>query len=130
MGIKVWQKQVFLILRKWRYLCPDCGKRFTEPYSFLPSYHRRTKRLSFYLVSLLRQTFSIRQISQLTGVSPPVICRLLDTLSYQSPDRLLEALSIDEFKGNASSRKYQCILVDQKSDGFWIPHYTTQKNGR
>ena len=107
-------KHVFLILRKRRYVCPDCGRRFTESYSFLPSYHRRTKRLSFYLVSLLRQTFSLKQISQLTGVSVPVICRLLDTLSYQPPDRLPKALSIDEFKGNASTGKYQCILVDPK----------------
>jgi transposase len=36
----------------------------------------------------------------------------LDTLSYLPPDRLPEALSIDEFKGNASTGKYQCILVD------------------
>ena len=36
-------KQVILVLRKRRYLCPSCHKRFTEPYSFLPSYHRRTR---------------------------------------------------------------------------------------
>ncbi|EHF03989.1 hypothetical protein HMPREF1020_04039, partial [Clostridium sp. 7_3_54FAA] len=47
-------KQVILLLRKRRYLCPYCRKRFTEPYSFLPSYHRRTRRLAFYIVSLLR----------------------------------------------------------------------------
>ncbi len=44
-------KQVILLLRKRRYLCPYCRKRFTEPYSFLPSYHRRTRRLAFYIVS-------------------------------------------------------------------------------
>ena len=42
-------KQVILLLRKRRYLCPYCRKRFTEPYSFLPSYHRRTRRLAFYI---------------------------------------------------------------------------------
>ena len=60
-------KQVILLLRKRRYLCPYCRKRFTEPYSFLPSYHRRTRRLAFYIVSLLRQTFSLKQIAELTG---------------------------------------------------------------
>lgn len=28
------------------------------------------------------------------------------------PDKLPDAVSIDEFKGNTSTRKYQCILVD------------------
>ncbi|MCB7066934.1 transposase family protein [Enterocloster citroniae] len=44
-------KQIILALHKRRYFCPSCHERFTEPYSFLPSYHRR---LAFYIVSLLR----------------------------------------------------------------------------
>ena len=107
-------KQVILLLRKRRYLCPYCRKRFTEPYSFLPSYHRRTRRLAFYIVSLLRQTFSLKQIAELTGVSVQTVCRLLDTICYPPPDQLPQALSIDEFKGNASTGKYQCFLVDPK----------------
>lgn len=107
-------KHVILVLRKRRYLCTSCHKRFTEPYSFLLSYHRRTRRLAFYIVALLRQTFSLKQITELTGVSIQTVCRLLDTISYPPPDRLPKALSIDEFKGNASTGKYQCILVDPK----------------
>ena len=95
------------------YLCPYCRKQFTEPYSFLPSYHRRTSRLAFYCL-LLRQTFSLKQIQRLTGVSVQTVCRLLDTICYPPPDQLPQALSIDEFKGNASTGKYQCILVDPK----------------
>jgi transposase len=105
-------KQVILVLRKRRYFCPSCHKRFTEPCSFLPSYHRRTRRLAFYIVSLLRQTFSVKQIAELTGVSAQTVCRLLDTIHDPPPDWLPRALSIDEFKGNASAGKYQCILVD------------------
>lgn len=107
-------KSVTLVLRKRRYLCSSCGKRFLEHYSFLPSYHRRTRRLAFYVISLLRQTFSLKQVSLLTGVSVPTVCRLLDTIHYAPPDKLPEAVSIDEFKGNASTGKYQCILVDPK----------------
>ena len=73
-------KTVILVLRKRRYLCSSCGKRFLEHYSFLPSYHRRTRRLAFYVIFLLRQTFSLKQVSILTGVSVPTICRLLDTI--------------------------------------------------
>ena len=42
-------KQVTLVLKKRRYVCTSCGKRFLEHYSFLPSYHRRTKRLTYYV---------------------------------------------------------------------------------
>ena len=107
-------KHVILVLRKRRYLCTSCRKRFTEPCPFLPSYHRRTRRLAFYIVSLLRQTFSVKQVAGLTGVSIQTVCRLLDTISYPPPDRLPQALSIVEFKGNASTGRYQCILVDPK----------------
>lgn len=92
------------------YVFP-AGKGF---WNTIPSYHRRTRRLAFYVISLLRQTFSLKQVSLLTGVSVPTICRLLDTIHYAPPDKLPEAVSIDEFKGNASTGKYQCILVDPK----------------
>ena len=38
-------KKVELVLRKRRYICNACGKRFAEPNSFLPKYHRMTSRL-------------------------------------------------------------------------------------
>ncbi|WP_349699504.1 helix-turn-helix domain-containing protein, partial [Hungatella effluvii] len=98
-------KQVILILRKQRYLRTSCLKRFTEPCSFLPSCYRRTRRLAFYIVSLFCQTFSVKQIAKLTGVSVQTVCRLLDTISYPTPDRLPQAHSIDEFSGNASTGK-------------------------
>ena len=106
-------KKTFLILRKRRYLC-TCGKRFLEPYSFLPKYHRRTKRLAYYVIHLLRNTFSLKQVAELTGVSVQTVCRLLDTLNYDIPSSLPDTLAIDEFKGNAATGKYQCILVDPK----------------
>jgi transposase len=118
--IPLQEKTVTLVLRKRRYLCTDCGKRFHEHYSFLPHYHRRTRRLAFYVISLLRQTFSLKQVSLLTGISVPTICRLLDTINYAPPGRMPEAISIDEFKGNASTGKYQCILVDPKKIGLLI----------
>nr|WP_288828909.1 transposase family protein [uncultured Clostridium sp.] len=44
-------KTVILVLRKRRYFCTSCGKRFLEHYSFLPSYHRRTRRLAICYIS-------------------------------------------------------------------------------
>ena len=37
-------KNVYLHLRKRRYVCNSCGKRFYEENSFLPRYHRMTGR--------------------------------------------------------------------------------------
>lgn len=106
-------KTVFLILRKRRYVC-TCGKQFYEKYTFLTRYHRRTQRMSCLIIHLLRQTFSLKQVSELTGISVSVISKLLDTLKYEAPSTLPEVLSIDEFKGNAATGKFQCILVDAK----------------
>ena len=38
-------KNVCLHLRKRRYVCSSCGKRFYENNSFLPRYHRMTSHL-------------------------------------------------------------------------------------
>ena len=56
-------RTVILVLRKRRYLCTFCGKRFLEHYSFLPSYHR----LAFYVIALLRQTFSLKYFNPYWG---------------------------------------------------------------
>lgn len=113
-NIPIQGKQVILVLRKRRFLCTSCFKRFTEPCPFLPNYHCRTRRLAFYIVSLLRQTFSIKQSAKLTGVSIQTVCQLLDTIRHPPSDYLPQAFSIDEFKSNASTGQYKCILVVPK----------------
>lgn len=105
-------KHTILVLHKRRYVC-SCGKRFPEHYPFLSRYQRRTRRLSFKTIDLLRHTDSIKHIAQLVNLSVSTVSRLLDSLHYTCPS-LPSALSIDEFKGNATTGKYQCILVDPK----------------
>ena len=46
-------KNVVLKLRKRRYRCPHCGKRFCENNSFLPRYHRMTNRLVEFVLNRL-----------------------------------------------------------------------------
>ena len=104
-------KDCFLFLRKRRYSCPNCNKRFMEHYDFLARYQQRTVRLSFLIVNLLRNNVSVKHISEETNVSCSTIFRLLDTLNYCIKP-LGDTIAIDEFKGNASNNKYQCILVN------------------
>ena len=103
-------KHSFLVLKKRRYVC-KCGKRFYEHYSFLPRYYQRTNRLTAYIADALYETCSVKAIAEKTNLSEPTISRVLDTLSWVRP-KFSTALAIDEFRGNADTGKFQCILVD------------------
>jgi transposase len=105
-------KDCYLVLRKRRYIC-TCGKRFFESYPFLAKYQQRTTRLTMKTADLLRDTVSIKKVAELTNLSTNTVTRILDTINYSCP-KLEDSISIDEFKGNAETGKYQCILVDPK----------------
>ena len=51
--IPAFGKTVTIVLRKRRYRCPHCGKRFFENNNFLPKYHRMTNRLASFVVNKL-----------------------------------------------------------------------------
>ena len=103
-------KHCYLVLHKRRYVC-KCGKRFYETYSFLPRYFQRTSRLTAFIASCLHSSQSIKETARQTNVSTATVGRVLDTISY-SRRKFSSVLSIDEFRGNASTGKFQCILVD------------------
>jgi len=105
-------KDTLLYLRKRRYACSS-GKRICEKYDFLPRYHRMTPRLRYKIIDMLRSVSSIKSVALASNVSTSTVTRLLDTVSY-GISKLPECISIDEFKGNAETGKYQCILVDPK----------------
>lgn len=109
-------KHCYLILRKRRYRC-SCGKRFAEKYDFLARYQQRSVRLTQYIANALRDSVSIKSIAKKANVSSTTVTRILDTIHYQCP-RLKEAISIDEFKGNADTGKYQCIIVNPKQSSI------------
>lgn len=103
-------KHCYLVLRKRRYVC-SCGKRFFEHYSFLPKYFQRTTRLTAWIASELHSTLSLKMVANRANISVATVTRILDSVSY-TRKKFPEAISIDEFKRNADSEKYQCILVD------------------
>ena len=106
-------KNCYLVLHKRRYVC-SCGKKFYESYEFLPKYLHRTKRLTWKIADLLRETTSLKSVAKTSNVSVATVCRILDSIHYSCPP-FKEAVSIDEFKGNARTGKYQCILVNPKN---------------
>lgn len=108
--IPVYGKKAFIHLQKRRYRC-QCGKRFYEKNTFLPHYHRRTNRLSAYIIDRLRNTVTFTDVGKEVDLSTTTVMRTFDFVSY-APRDLPTTLSIDEFKGNTNKEKYQCIITD------------------
>ena len=66
-------RKVFLFLRKKRFVCPHCQKRFYESLDFLAPYSRRTKDLHFFIQDQLKQVRSLSSIAQDLGLSLSLI---------------------------------------------------------
>ena len=109
--IPAFGKLVSIVLRKRRYRCKHCGKRFFETNSFLPKYHRMTIRLCAFVIDKLRDERSFTSVAKEVNLSVSTVIRIFDVISYPKPE-LSNSLSIDEFKGNTWGEKYQCILTD------------------
>lgn len=112
--ISAFGKYVYLHLRKRRYACSNCGKRFYEDNSFLPRYHRMTNRKNARILEDFRDTVSASYIAKKHNISTTTALRYFNLVNY-SCKKLPEVLSIDEFKGNAGGEKYQTILTDARN---------------
>ena len=53
----------------------------------------------------------MKLVARRSNISSYTVARLIDTINYETP-KLDYAVAIDEFKGNADTGKYQCILVN------------------
>lgn len=109
-----YMKDSYLHLRKQRYVCRACSKRFYEEVPFLPRYYRMTNRLVSSILHDFSKVKSASQIAREHNVSVTTAIRYFDYVSYKNRS-LPEVLSIDEFKGNAGGEKYQCIVTDAKN---------------
>lgn len=106
-------KKTILYLRKRRYGCPCCGKRFYEDNSFLGRYRRATKRMISAVIEHFRKLCPASEIASTYNISTTTALRYFDAVNY-GVTKLPEVLSIDEFKGNAAGQKYQTILTNPK----------------
>ena len=109
--IPIYFKPTFLIIRKRRYVCNHCGKKFFEHNPLLAKYARRTTRLSGFVIDKLRTLVSQSDVSKQTNVSPSVISKMLPYLAVTN-STLPRVLCIDEFKGNTGHYKYQVALIN------------------
>jgi len=110
--IPLFFKHTFIILKKRRYRCNACGKRFYEHLEFLPRYHRITNRLAMFIINELSNEFSMSSVARKTNLSIDTIKRVFNNVSYSPPAILPKIIAIDEFKGNSGGSKYHCSIVD------------------
>jgi transposase len=101
----------FIHLRKRRYVCPYCNKRFYEKISFLPRYHRITSRLIANILNAFREVNSTKTLAKAANVSSTTATRIFDHIQYHNGN-LPRVISMDEFRGNADGEKFQCIVTD------------------
>ena len=126
--IPAFGKFILISLRKRRYVCKHCEKRFYEQIQFLPKYHRMTNRLSAWVIHLLEDVRSFSSVAREVNLSVSTVIRIFDIVGFSHPQSPPEVLAIDEFKGNAGDEKYQCILTDPKTGIVLdiLPNRTTE----
>lgn len=106
---------VVLSIKKRRYRCPHCNKRFIEDIPFLPKYYRMTNRLSLYILDKLGEERSFSSVAREVHLSVSTVIRVFDIVSYTAPKSLPSVIAIDEFKGNTGYEKYQAILTNPQT---------------
>lgn len=104
-------KKVRLVLRKRRYRC-ECGKRFSEETEIVARYQRMTAKYILAMLNKLHETYSYSSVAREFDVSTTTVIRYFNTIQYNKPKELPEAIGIDEFKGNTGGEKFNCILTD------------------
>lgn len=105
-------KKTEILYRRRRYVCEHCGKKFAERCAFAGRYQRCTHRVTARVIDLLHRRSSMKAIAEDTGTSASMVGRVLNALSVSGPERLPEAVSFDEFKGNLGGERFQCIVTD------------------
>lgn len=70
------------------------------------------KRLIAGILARLSDVCSFTSVAREVNLSVSTVIRVFDCINYGKPRNLPEVVSIDEFKGNTSTEKYQCILTD------------------
>lgn len=102
-----------LVLKKRRFKCVSCGKKYYEVIPFIGKYKRMTMRLIMYICEKLKEQRSLSNICKEVYLSHTPLYGILNLLS-SGVDTLPEVLCIDEFKCNSSGHKYHLSIVDGK----------------
>lgn len=113
--INIGQTTSYLFLKKRRYVCPHCAKRFYEHYDFLQKYFRKSNLVFDNVCNDLKKLKNFKTIAQDNNISIPTVIKYMHYnlfLSGKSNVVLPERIGIDEFKGNCNNSKYLFHIFD------------------
>lgn len=114
--IKVGKITSYLFLKKRRYVCDHCSKKFYEHYDFLQKYFRKSNLVYENIISDLKQLKNFKTIAKDNNTCIPTVVRYLKYETFLSGKNSLTTLpkhiGIDEFKGNCNHTKYQFHIFD------------------
>lgn len=109
--------KTFLVLKKTRLLCTNCGKKFYMNYDDIvnPKF-RCSNQLFNKIIDDLSLSLSFKEIARINFVSPGVVTRYLFFFSYlmqwNEVTSLPKHIGVDEFKGNCDKSKYLFHIYD------------------
>lgn len=106
--VNIVNKSTILVLKKRRYVCPNCGKRFYEHYDFIAKHHHIAKNVFIKIINDLKELRAIKSIAKANNVSANTVQRALKFADCIGYSELPEVLRIDEFKGNAAVKNIFC----------------------
>ncbi|WP_054252338.1 ISL3 family transposase [Neofamilia massiliensis] len=119
----------FLVLKKQRFLCRDCGSSFMAESSFVDPYCNLSNDLKKAILIDLMEVYSLKSIARRWHVSPSTVLRVLNSVPPLKNDfsSLPEFICMDEFKSvksvdfnmsfifmDAVSRRVIDILPDRR----------------
>lgn len=107
------KKQLKVIYKQRRYICPVCGKTFVEDNNFISNHKKITHATVHNVLALLKdynQTYS--SVAKALNISPTLVQNIFDEHVQIKRKPLQEIICIDEFYlGKNSKNKYACMLI-------------------
>ena len=97
-----------IVYRRRRYRCPVCGKVFAERNTFIGKYQQIPYSDVMKIIDAHKEVVPTTMIARRFGVSATTVHRIFKLIS-PSVGKLDEAISLDEFHGNAGA-KFQVVL--------------------
>lgn len=104
-------KTCFLYLKKRRYVCQFCRKRFYEKYDFIERYSHHSKRLIHSFLTKVKD-MNFKLAAKETGIAHTTGFKWFDRCCQYENKGLPVVLAIDEFCGHTGREKYQCVIGD------------------
>jgi transposase len=94
-----------------------CGKRFSETNSFIEPFYRHSNDVVNSVFDELTTMRNFSQIAEDTNMTSQNVIRLMSKFApvFFNTLSLPEAIGIDEFRGNASGKKFQVAITDLKT---------------